>query len=272
MPCQAPSTKCHCTYSVPKMKSFNSINVAFLLFNTNAYVFFVACCCRMLMMLTDDFCHGWMTVLSSSYSVTTYSDATCSLNPSTTTTSLAACTYQYTYPPLYQRPYEYGIYYLTIECSSGLTAAPTGAPSGPSPSPTATPTVAATTVAQATGYVSQYVYDTTTCSGVPNSITAYSLGVCFYIGYYYVMYSATVHQLSITLSMGLYTNAACSVFSSSTPYTLVKACSSGTSFNYTTTSPATPLSIATRCRIQSSRVCVSSFCASLSLSCYTPMC
>ena len=178
--------------------------------------------------------------------MTTYSNAGCSLNPSTTTTLLVTCAYQYIYPPLYQLPNQYGFYYVTTQCASGPTAAPTGAPSGPSPNPTATPTVAPTQVAQATGYVSQYVYDTSTCSGVPNSITAYSLGVCLYIGYYHIMYSASVEATSITLTMGFYTNAACSVFSSSTLYRLVKACSSGTSFNYSTTSPVAPLSMVTR--------------------------
>ena len=180
------------------------------------------------------------------YSVTTYSDAGCSLNPSTTTTSLVGCAYQYTYAPLYQNPYNYADYYVTTQCASGATAAPTGAPTGPSPNPTTTPTVAPTVVAQATGYVLQYVYDAPTCSGVPNSITAYSLGLCFYTGYYFVIYSATVQPNSVTLTMGFYTDAACSVFSFSAPYTLVKACSSGSMFNYSTTAPVAPQSMVTR--------------------------
>ena len=177
--------------------------------------------------------------------MTTYSDFGCSLNPSTTTTPLVGCLYGYYSVPLYGGNGN-GYAYMTTQCASGPTAAPTVALSGPSLNPTAFPTLAPTPVAQARGYVSQYVYDTSTCSGVPNSITAYSLGECFPLSPYYVMYSATVQPTSITLTKGLYTNAACSVFYYSTPYTIVKACSSGISYNYSAAAPVAPQSMVTR--------------------------
>ena len=184
-----------------------------------------------------------------SYSVTTYSDAGCSLNPSTTTTSLVGCAYQYTYAPLYQNPYNYADYYVTTQCASGATAAPTGAPTGPSPNPTTTPTVAPTVVAQATGYVLQYVYDTSTCSGVPNSITAYSLGLCFPYHSFYAMYTSSSNSsrtTSITLLFTIYYNNLCTSKTSSTPSTLPTACSRGISYTYSSSIPVVPKSVASR--------------------------
>ena len=131
------------------------------------------------------------------------------------------------------------------------SACPSARPSYLPTSPTSAPSIGPTQVAQATGYVSQYVYDTSTCSGVPNAITAYSLGVCFPYSSYYVMYTASVQATSMTLTMNYYTNAACSVFYTSSAYTIVKACSSGSSYNYSTTAPVAPQSMATRYSIRS---------------------
>ena len=184
------------------------------------------------------------------YSVTTYSDAGCSLNPSTTTTSLVACSYQYVYPiPLYPNSYNSGYYYVTTQCASGPTAAPTGAPSNPTANPTPIPTAVPTPLAQATGYVLQYAYSTSTCTGVPNSITSYSLGVCFPYITYYAMYTSSSNSsrtTSINFLFTIYYNTLCTSKASSIPYSLPTACSRGIIYTYSSSIPVVPQSVASR--------------------------
>ena len=183
---------------------------------------------------------------ATNYSTTTYSNAACSVSGSTVTSSYVTCQSSLQYLPLYQATY-FASTYMTTQCASGPTAEPTSAPSGPSPNPTATPTVAGPT-----GYVLQYVYDTSMCTGVPNSITAYSLGVCFNYcwapTYCYAMYSLGTPQAgAINLVLTYYTNSYCTIQTSSSAYLITKACTSGTSYNVSTSLPAAPQSFVTRC-------------------------
>ena len=139
------------------------------------------------------------------------------------------------------------------DTSTNLMRSQASAPTNPPSSlPTVNPTIGPTAVAQATGYVSQYVYDTSTCTGVPNSITAYSLGVCFnYCSaptYCYAMYSLGTPQAGvINLVLTYYTNSYCTIQTSSSAYLITKACTSGTSYNVSTSLPAAPQSFVTRC-------------------------
>ena len=96
----------------------------------------------------------------------------------------------------------------------------------------------------------QYAYDTSTCTGVPNSITAYALGVCFNIGSYYAMYSLGTSQAGvINLVFTTYTSSYCSIRTTVSPtiYRISKNnCTIGISYNNSVSLPVAPQSVVTR--------------------------
>ena len=113
-----------------------------------------------------------------------------------------------------------------------------------------TPTLAPTAVIRATGFVLKYYYATSSCSGVPNSVTTYSLGICFTCATYpyYCSYSLGTAPPagSIALVGSSYTDSACTLRYSSSTYNLAIACSSGYSYAYSAQVPVVPASVSTR--------------------------
>jgi hypothetical protein len=186
------------------------------------------------------------------YYVGSYGNPTCTGSPSSTTTnSLGSCVYRSggTIPIYGFSNNFYCNYYATSQCVSGYTVAPT--PSIPTPNPSPTPTVAPTPVAQATGFLTQYFYTSSTCSGTPNSISVYSLGICFPVVYYtgttyYMKYTQgrASSPRSISLVQTVYYDSLCTSVQSTSSSSLGTTCSNG--YNYSTSVPSVPQSVATR--------------------------
>ena len=200
------------------------------------------------------------------YKVTTYGSSDCTgVVTSSSTPALLTCAYQYTPVPYYPSTLSASAY-VSNQCASGPTAEPTLAPSGPTPQPTSRPTTlrptpspsAAPTLPGTRYFVSQYAYDTSSCSGVPNTVTVYQLSLCFYTssgnGYAYAKYTLGTSSARgyITFILSGYSNSACSGTPTySTTYNLATSCSNGNNFTYTSIAPVVPQSISNRCLLYS---------------------
>ena len=197
----------------------------------------------------------------------TYQNSDCSGPYSSTKSSYLNCFYESTNVPAYV-PFSANVY-VSSQCMSGPTAPPTQAPTSPTPQPTTTnpmriptsePTlfpIASPTpypTAVQTGFVSAYSYDSSTCSGVPNTVTVYQLGICFYYcnSYYgcgHGMYSKATMAPSgyITLIYATYPSSQCTGSTlSSRSYNLAITCSGFNIYTYSTTAPVAPQSVSFR--------------------------
>ena len=199
----------------------------------------------------------------SGYSIEKFSNSNCAGTPTSLYSyPLVTCSAIYVSTDLfYGFPTGYNDYVTTtVQCSSGPTAPPTQAPSGPSFTPTAAPskptfkpsskpTLVPTPLTQTTAYISQYLYNTSSCSGAAYSITSYSLGICFPYESFYAVYSKGTPSPAgtITLVLTTYSDSQCtSSVASSSSNILATTCSSGSNYTYSVTAPDVPESVAKR--------------------------